>query len=77
MLSAHEREIAARHRAHRARVTEVWREKDEKNAWEQRRKEARVTERERRKAGRQAAWRRTKTMKKLKQRLKKRIGLAS
>ena len=77
MSSEHEREIAARHRAHRERVAEAWRVKDAQNASEQQRKEARVAERQRYKADRAADWRRTKTMKNLKQRLKKRIGLAS
>ena len=77
MLSEHEREIAARHRARRERVAKVWRVKDAKNASEQRWKEARVAERQRRKGERQAQWHRAKTMQKLKQRLKKRIGLAS
>jgi hypothetical protein len=77
MLSAHEREITARHRAHRAQVAETWRAKDEHNAEELRHKDARAAERQRYKAERAAEWRRTKTMKKLKQRLKKRIGMAS
>jgi hypothetical protein len=77
MSSAHEREITARHRAHRQQVAEAWREKDEHNAGEQQRKQARAAERQRYKAGRAAEWRRTKKMKNLKQRLKKRIGMAS
>ena len=47
MLSAHEREITARHRAHRERVAEAWRVKDEQNADEQQRKQARAAERQR------------------------------
>jgi hypothetical protein len=77
MLSAHEREIAARHRAHRERVADAWRVKDEQNHEEHRRKHARAAERRRCKAERSAEWRRTKRMKNLKQRLKKRIGMAS
>jgi hypothetical protein len=77
MLSEHEREIAARHRAHRERVAEAWRVKDAQDAAEQRQKGARVAERQRYKTERAAEWRRTKTMKNLKQRIKKRIGLAS
>ena len=77
MLSAHEREITARHRAHRQHVDEAWRVKDAHHADEQRRKQARAAERQRYKTERAAEWRRTKKMKNLKQRLKKRIGLAS
>ena len=77
MLSEHEREIGARHRAHRERVAAAWRVKDAQNASEQQRKDARVAGRERYKAERAAEWRRSKTMKSLKQRLKKRIGMAS
>ncbi len=77
MLSAHEREITARHRAHRERVAEAWRVKDEQNLDEQQRKQARAAARQRAKAERAAEWRRTKKMKNLKQRLKKRIGMAS
>jgi hypothetical protein len=77
MLSAHEREITARHRAHRERVADAWRVKDEQNLEEQQRKQARAAERRRYKAERAAEWRRTKKMKSLKQRLKKRIGMAS
>jgi hypothetical protein len=77
MLSAHEREISARHRAHREQVAEAWRVKDEHNVEEQQRKQARAAERQRYKAERAAEWRRTKKMKNLKQRLKKRIGMAS
>jgi len=77
MLSAHEREITARHRAHRERVAEAWRVKDEQNLDEQQRKQARAAARQHAKAERAAEWRRTKKMKNLKQRLKKRIGMAS
>jgi hypothetical protein len=77
MLSAHEREISARHRAHRERVAEAWRVKDEQNVEEQQRKQARAAERQRYKAERSAEWHRSKKMKNLKQRLKKRIGMAS
>jgi hypothetical protein len=77
MLSAHEREITARHRAHREQVAEAWRVKDEHNVEEQQRKQARAAERQRYKAERAAEWRRSKKMKNLKQRLKKRIGMAS
>ena len=77
MLSAHEREITARHRAHRQQVAEAWRVKDEHNAGEQQRKQARAAERQRYKTERAAEWRRAKKMKNLKQRLKKRIGMAS
>jgi hypothetical protein len=77
MLSAHEREITARHRAHREQVAEAWRVKDEHNVEEQQRKQSRAAERQRYKAERAAEWRRTKKMKNLKQRLKKRIGMAS
>jgi hypothetical protein len=75
--SAHERVIADRDRAHRDRVKEAWREKDALKAHEQRQKEARLAQRRRHKAQRAAEWRRTKTMHKLKQRIKKRIGMAS
>jgi hypothetical protein len=77
VLSEHEREITARHRAHRDRVAEAWRVKDAHNAEEQQHKSARAAERRRYKAERAAEWRRTKKMKNLKQRLKKRIGIAS
>ena len=77
MLSEHEQEIAARHRAHRERVAQAWRVKDAHNTAEQREKEARLAERQRYKARRAASWRRTKTMSNLKQRIKKRIGFAS
>jgi len=77
MLSEHEREIAARHRAHRDLVAEAWRVKDAHNAEEQHHKHARAAERQRYKAERAAEWRRTKKMKSLKQRLKKRIGMPS
>jgi hypothetical protein len=77
MLSSHEREITARHRAHREQVAEAWRVKDEHNAGEQQRKQARAAERQRYKTERAAEWRRAKKMKNLKQRLKKRIGMAS
>jgi hypothetical protein len=77
MLSAHEREISARRRAHREHVAAAWRAKDAHNDAERRAKETRAAERERYKAERAAEWRRTKKMKNLKQRLKKRIGLAS
>jgi hypothetical protein len=77
MQSAHERVIAARDRAHRDRVKDAWREKDALKAQEQRQKEARLAQRRRHKAQRAAEWRRTKTMHKLKQRIKKRIGMAS
>jgi hypothetical protein len=77
ILSEHEREIAARHRVHRERVAAAWRLKDAHNASEQRHKEERIAERQRYKAERAADWRRAKTMKNLKQKLKKRIGLAS
>ncbi|MGH9254034.1 MAG: hypothetical protein ACRD3C_05640 [Vicinamibacterales bacterium] len=77
VLSAHERAIAARHRAHKARVTGAWRVKDALKAAEQQQKEARLARRRRQKVQRAAEWRRTKTMHKLKQRIKKRIGLAS
>jgi hypothetical protein len=77
MSSAHDREITARHRAHRQQVVEAWRAKDEHNAEEQQRKQARADERRRYKTERAAEWRRAKKMKNLKQRLKKRIGMAS
>jgi hypothetical protein len=77
MLSEHERDIAARQRAHRDRVAEAWRAKNAHNAEEQQHKRARAAERQRYKAERAAEWRRTKKMKNLKQRLKKRIGMAS
>jgi hypothetical protein len=77
VLSAHERALAARDRAHRARVAEAWRVKDALKATEMRQKEMRLAERQQQKARRAAEWRRTKTMHKLKQRIKKRIGLPS
>jgi hypothetical protein len=77
VLSRHEREIVARHRAHRVQVAEAWREKDAHAAAEQRGREARVAARQRYKTERSAEWRRRKTMKKLTHRIKKRIGLAS
>jgi hypothetical protein len=75
--SRHEREIAARLREHRTHVADAWRVKNRLKAAEERMKAARVAERQRRKAQRAAEWRRSKTMNKLKQRIKKRIGLAS
>jgi hypothetical protein len=51
--------------------------KDALKAVEQRQKEERLARRQRHKAERAAEWRRTKTMHKLKQRIKKRIGIAS
>ena len=77
MLSEHEREITARHGAHRARVAEAWRVKDAHNALEQQRRETRLAGRQRYKAERVAAWHRAKTTQTLGQRIKKRIGLAS
>ena len=77
VLSAHERALVARDRAHKAQVTEAWRVKDGLKAAEQRHKDVRLAQRRRHKAQRAAEWRRTKTMHKLKQRIKKRIGLAS
>ena len=74
--SAHERALAARDEAHRAGVAEAWRVKDTLKAAEQQRKETRLAQRQRHKAQRAAEWRRTKSMNKLKRRLKKRIGLA-
>ena len=74
--SAHERALAARDEAHRAQVAAAWRVKDTLKAAEQQRKEARLAQRQRHKAERAAEWRRTKSMNKLKRRLKKRIGLA-
>jgi hypothetical protein len=68
MLSEHERAIVARQRAHRERVEAAWRVKDAHNLSEQRQREARVAERARYKAERAAEWRRTKTMKRFKQR---------
>jgi hypothetical protein len=75
--SAHERAIAARDRAHRQRVASAWRVKDALKEAEERQKDMRLAQRQRDKARRAAEWRRTKTMHKLKQRIKKRIGLAS
>ncbi|HEY5616582.1 MAG TPA: hypothetical protein VIK60_01480 [Vicinamibacterales bacterium] len=75
--SAHERALAARDRAHRERVTDAWRVKHALKTAEQRQKDMRLARRQRHKAQRAAEWRRTKTMHKLKQRIKKRIGLAS
>ena len=75
--SEHERAIAARDRVRREEVTEAWRAKDALKADEQRRKEHRLAERRRAKATRTAEWQRTKRMNTLKQRIKKRIGLAS
>jgi hypothetical protein len=77
VLSEHERALAARDRARKAEVTEAWRVKDALKAAEQHQKDVRVAQRRRHKAQRAAEWRRTKTMHKLKQRIKKRIGLAS
>jgi hypothetical protein len=74
--SAHERMLTARDRAHRQRVAEAWRVKDAQKATEQLQKENRLAARQRLKARRSAEWRRTKTMNKLKQRIKKRIGFA-
>jgi hypothetical protein len=77
VLSAHERALLARDRAHKAQVSEAWRVKDALKEAEQRQKDMRLAQRRRHKAQRAAEWRRTKTMHKLKQRIKKRIGLAS
>lgn len=74
--SAHERALAARDRAQKARVAEAWRVKDTLKEAEQQLKETRLAQRQRHKARRAAEWRRTKSMNKLKRRLKKRIGLA-
>ena len=78
MLSAHEREITARHRAHREQVTEAWRVKDEHNVEEQQRKQdaRRASASATRPSGPPSGAAR-RTMNKLKQRLKKRIGMAS
>jgi hypothetical protein len=75
--SAHERAIAARDRAHREEVAAAWQVKDALKEAEQRQKEERLARRQRDKERRAAEWRRAKTMNKLKQRIKKRIGLAS
>lgn len=75
VLSEHERAIVARQRAHRERVDAAWRVKDAQNLSEQEQKSARAAERERYKASRAAEWRRAKTMKKIKHRVRKRIGL--
>jgi hypothetical protein len=75
--SAHERTIAARDRAHRKQVAAAWQVKDALKDAEQRQKEARLAQRQRDKERRTAEWRRAKAMNKLKQRIKKRIGLAS
>ena len=75
--SAHERAIAARDRAHRQQVASAWRIKDALKEAEEHQKAMRLAQRQRDKARRSAEWRRTKTMHKLKQRIKKRIGLAS
>jgi hypothetical protein len=77
VLSEHERDIAARDRAHRAQVDAAWRAKDAVKADEQRRKEQRLMDRQRHKAARAAEWRRTKRINSLKQRIRKRIGLPS
>ena len=75
--SAHERAIVARDRAHRKQVAAAWQVKDALKDAEQRQKEARLAQRQRDKERRTAEWRRAKAMNKLKQRIKKRIGLAS
>jgi len=77
MLSEHERVIVARQHAHRKHVAAAWRVKDAHNLSEQQQKAARVAERERYKSERTAEWRRAKTIKKFKQRLRKRFGLVS
>jgi hypothetical protein len=75
--SAHERAIVARDRAHRKQVAAAWQVKDALKDAEHRQKEARLAQRQRDKERRTAEWRRAKAMNKLKQRIKKRIGLAS
>jgi hypothetical protein len=75
--SAHERAITARDRAHRKQVAAAWQVKDALKEAEQRQKEVRLAQRQRDKERRTAEWRRAKAMNKLKQRIKKRIGLAS
>jgi hypothetical protein len=75
--SAHERAIAARDRAHREQVAAAWQVKDALKEAEQHQKEERLARRQRDKERRAAEWRRAKAMNKLKQRIKKRIGLAS
>jgi len=75
MLGEHERAIVARQRAQRERVDAAWRVKDAHNLSEQQQRDARAAERERYKAERAAEWHRTKTMERLKQRVRKRIGL--
>jgi hypothetical protein len=75
--SAHERAITARDRAHRKQVAAAWQVKDALKEVEQRQKEVRLAQRQRDKQRRTADWRRAKAMNKLKQRIKKRIGLAS
>jgi hypothetical protein len=77
VLSEHERVIVARQRAHRECVDAAWRVKDAHNISEQQHRDARAAQRERYKAERAAEWRRTKTMKRFKQRLRKRIGFTS
>jgi hypothetical protein len=77
VLSAHERAIVERDRAHRARAAEAWRVKDEQKVTEQRQKEARLAERQRLKAQRAAEWHRTKSVSRVHQRAKKRPGAAS
>jgi hypothetical protein len=75
--NAHERAISARDRAHRKQVAAAWQVKDALKEAEQRQKEVRLAQRQRDKERRTAEWRRAKAMNKLKQRIKKRIGLAS
>jgi hypothetical protein len=77
VLSAHERTIVERDRAHRAQVAKAWRAKDEQKATEQLLKDARLAERRRGKAQRAAEWHRTKAVNRLKQRTKKRTGAVS
>ena len=76
VLSAHERAIVERDRAHRARVADAWRTKDAQKAAEQQQKDARLAERQRAKAERAAEWHRTKTVNRLKPQRKKPTGIA-
>jgi hypothetical protein len=75
--SERERAIAARHRALRAGEDEVRRGKRDRKRAQEEAKQARVRERQRVKAARAAAWQRGKRTKKLKNKIKQRIGIAS
>jgi hypothetical protein len=75
--SERERAIADRHRAVRAREEAARRDKRERKQSAAEAKQARARQRQQEKAERAAAWQRGKRTKKLKNKIKQRIGIAS